>query len=130
MVMDRYGKDQKSEFKGCEAVGDFRKLLDMKTIDAVVIATPDHWHTIHCILAARAKKDIYCEKPLTHNIAEGRRIVEEVARGKIIFQTGSQQRREFNNYFRKAVELVRNGYIGKLKNIRIGVGTPNKTCDL
>jgi predicted dehydrogenase len=116
--------------KGCAEYVDFRELLDHKGLDAVVIATPDHWHAIPCVLAARAKKDIYCEKPLTHNIAEGRRIVSEVDKAKIVFQVGSQQRSEFKNHFRLAVELVRNGRIGKLKTIRIGVGDPNKPCDL
>lgn len=129
-VEERYGKDKKATFKGCTEYTDFRKLLEHKDLDAVVIATPDHWHAIPCILAARAGKDIYCEKPLTHNIAEGRRIVQEVDKGKIIFQVGSQQRSEFGNHFRLAVELVRNGRIGKLKTIRIGVGSPNKPCDL
>ncbi len=129
-VAEKYGKDKKAEFKGCTAYTDFRKLLEHKDLDAVVIGTPDHWHAIPCILAARAKKDIYCEKPLTHNIAEGRRIAQEVAKNKIVFQTGSQQRSEFNNYFRLAVELIRNGRIGQLKTIRIGVGGPNKPCDL
>jgi predicted dehydrogenase len=131
MVEERYGKQKKSgEYKGCEAVVDFRDILKRSDIDAVVIATPDHWHAMPCILAARAKKDIYCEKPLTHNIAEGRRIVEEVAKNQVIFQTGSQQRSEFGNRFRFAVELVRNDRIGKLKTIRIGVGGPSKPCDL
>src|SRR5262249_4348858 len=120
----------KGEYKGCEAYTDFRQLLDRKDIDAVVIATPDHWHAIPCILAARAGKDIYCEKPLTHNIAEGRRIVAEVAKAKVIFQTGSQQRSEFGNRFRLAVELVRNGRIGQVKTVRIGVGGPAVPCDL
>lgn len=130
MVQDRYSKDQKSEAKGCQAYIDFRELLDRKDIDAVVIATPDHWHTIPCILAARAKKDIYCEKPLTHNIAEGRRLVNEVKQADVIFQTGSQQRSEFGGRFRQAVEYVRNGRIGKIEKIRIGVGGPAVPCDL
>jgi len=126
----KYGKDKKAQAHFCTEYGDFRKLLEHKDLDAVVISTPDHWHAITCILAARAKKDIYCEKPLTHNIAEGRRIVQEADKSKIIFQTGSQQRTEFGNHFRLAVELVRNGRIGQLKTIRIGVGGPNKPCDL
>ncbi len=130
MVEMRYGKEKKSEFKGCLATNNFEDIIKRKDIDAVVIATPDHWHAIPCILAAREGKDIYCEKPLTHNIAEGRRIVTEVARAKIIFQTGSQQRSEFGNRFRLAVELVRNGRIGKIKTIRIGVGGPNVPCNL
>jgi predicted dehydrogenase len=95
-----------------------------------VIATPDHWHHIPCVLAARAGKHIYCEKPLTHNVAEGRQIVSEVKKAKVIFQTGSQQRSEFGGHFRKAVEYVWNGRIGTLKTIRIGVGGPSRPCDL
>ncbi len=130
MVRDRYSKDRKTDARGGQAYSDFRELLARKDIDAVVIATPDHWHTIPCILAARAKKDIYCEKPLTHDIAEGRRLVEEVGKSGVIFQTGSQQRSEFGGHFRKAVEFVRNGRIGKLEKIRIGVGGPAVPCDL
>jgi predicted dehydrogenase len=130
IVEERYGKEKRTDFKGCAAHNDFRKIIDDKSIDAVVIATPDHWHAIPCILAARAKKDIYCEKPLTHNIVEGRRIVAEAAKASVIFQTGSQQRSEFGARFRLAVELVRNGRIGKVKTVRIGVGAPNKPCDL
>jgi len=130
IVEERYGKDKKAGFKGCAAHTDFRKIIDDKNVDAVVISTPDHWHAIPCILAARAKKDIYCEKPLTHNIVEGRRIVQEVAKSGVIFQTGSQQRSEFAGRFRLAVELVRNGRVGKVKTVRIGVGGPARPCDL
>jgi len=129
-VEKKYTDGKKSTYKGCDAYADFRKIIDRKDIDAIVCATPDHWHAIVCLLAARARKDIYCEKPLTHNIAEGRRIVEAVAKNDVIFQTGSQQRTEFNNRFRLAVELVRNGRIGKVKTIRIGIGGPAKPCDL
>lgn len=129
-VDDRYSKDKKGEVKVCEAYSDFRKLLERKDIDAVVIATPDHWHAMPCILAARAKKHIYCEKPLTQNIAEGRQLVQEIEKAKIIFQVGRQQRSEFGNNFRRAVEAVRNGRIGKLKTINVGVGGPAKPCDL
>jgi predicted dehydrogenase len=130
MVERKYNEGKKADLKFCDAYRDFRKIIERKDIDAVVIATPDHWHAIPCILAAQAKKDIYCEKPLTHNIAEGRRIVEAVAKNNVVFQTGSQQRSEFGNHFRLAVELVRNGRVGKLKTIRIGVGGPAKPCDL
>lgn len=130
MVEDRYSKDKKTEYKGCKSYTDFRQLLDRPDIDAVVIATPDHWHTIPCILAARAKKDIYCEKPLTHTIAEGRQLVNEVQKAGVIFQTGSQQRSEFGGRFRQAVEYVRNGRIGKVEKIRIGVAGPAVPCDL
>ena len=131
MVEKRYAARIKSgEYKGVKGYGDFRDLLAHKGLDAVVIATPDHWHAIPAVLAARAGKHIYCEKPLTQNLADGRWIVTEVAKAKVIFQTGSQQRSEFGGHFRKAVEYVWNGRIGKLKTVRIGVGAPAKPCDL
>ena len=125
--------EQKSKGSGSTAAKeylDFRELIDAPGLDAVLIATPDHWHTIPCILAARAGKHIYCEKPLTHNIAEGRRLVSEVAKAGVIFQTGSQQRSEFGGNFRNAVEAIWNGRIGDIKRIRIGVGGPAVADDL
>ena len=110
--------------KQAQKFDDYRKLLDLKGLDAVVIATPDHWHALQAVHAARAGKHIYCEKPLTRTIGEGRKVVEEVAKAGIVFQTGSQQRSEFGGHFRNAVERVRNGLIGKLEVIRIGVGVP------
>ena len=131
LVSTRYAERTKSgEFRGVRQFGDFRDLLTMRGLDAVVIGTPDHWHAIPCILAARAGKHIYCEKPLTHNIAEGRTLVNEVAKAKVIFQTGSQQRSEFGGHFRKAVEIIWNGRIGEVKRVRIGVGLPAVPCDL
>jgi predicted dehydrogenase len=88
------------------------------------------WRALPCVLAARAGKHVYCEKPLTHSVAEGRRIVQEVARAGVVFQTGSQQRTEFGGHFRRAVELVRNGRVGRVKVVRIGVGGPPVPCDL
>jgi predicted dehydrogenase len=130
-VEKKYAEAGKSgTYKGCDVHGDFRELLARDDIDAVVIATPDHWHALGCVLAAQSKKDIYCEKPLTHTIAQGRKIVEEVRANKIVFQTGSQQRSEFGGKFRQAVEYVRNGRIGKLKTVRVGVGGPPTECDL
>jgi predicted dehydrogenase len=130
LVEAYYGKDRKGTSKGCAAYNDFRELLARKDIDAVVIATPDHWHAIPCVLAAAAGKDIYCEKPLTHTIAEGRAIVEAVKKHKVVFQTGSQQRSEFGGRFRVAAELIRNGRIGRVKLVRVGVGGPPRPCDL
>ena len=130
-VESRYADRKKSgSFQGCANYTDFRELLARKDIDAVVIATPDHAHAIPCLQAARAKKHIYCEKPLTHAIGEGRMIVKAVAEHGVVFQTGSQQRSEFDGRFRQAVELVRNGRIGSVKRIRIGVGGPPVACDL
>lgn len=131
MIAKKYAERTKSGlFQGVKQHADFRDLLADSSIDAVLIATPDHWHTIPCILAARAGKHIYCEKPLTHNIAEGRRIVDEVRKAGVVFQTGSQQRSEFSGRFRTAVEYIWNGRIGDLQRIRIGVGGPPKACDL
>ncbi len=130
-VEKKYAEAQKSgEFKGCQAYGDFRELLARTDIDAVLIATPDHWHALGCVLAAQAGKDIYCEKPLTHSVAQGRKIAEAVRDKKVVFQTGSQQRSEFGGKFRQAVEYVRNGRIGKLQTVRVGVGGPPVACDL
>ena len=117
-------------YTGCTAFVDFRELLARRDIDAVVIATPDHWHAIPSILAARARKDVYCEKPLSLTIAEGRAMVTAARDNNIVFQTGSQQRTEFGGNFRKAVEYVRSGRIGPVRTIRIGVGGPNRPCNL
>ena len=131
MVGKKYaGRTKSGSHAGVRSYGDFRQLLEHKGLDAVVISTPDHWHAIPCVLAARAGKHIYCEKPLTHNVAEGRAIVDAVKAAKVVFQTGSQQRSEFANRFRNAVELVWNGRIGRLLRVRIGVGDPAKPCDL
>ncbi len=130
-VEDHYAKlKNKDGYKGCKMFNDFRELLDLKEIDAVVIATPDHWHAIPCVLAARAGKHIYCEKPLTLTLAEGRKVVQEAKQHGVVFQTGSQQRCEFGGMFRKASEYIRNGRIGKVKTVRIGVGDPAIPCDL
>jgi predicted dehydrogenase len=95
-----------------EGYGDFRRILDRKDIDAVFVSTPDHWHAIPTILACQAGKDVYCEKPLTHTIEEGRRMVEAARKYKRVVQTGCQQRSA--PHFAKTVELIRGGYIGKV----------------
>lgn len=115
---------------GCKAYSDFRQLLDHPGLDAVVIATPDHWHAIPAVLASRAKKHVYCEKPLSHDVAEGRWMADEAKKAGVVFQTGSQQRSEFNNRFRAAVEMVWNGWVGPVKRIRCSVGVPARPCDL
>ncbi len=106
----------------------YRELLERKDIDGVVIATPDHWHAQITVDAAKAGKDIYCEKPLALTIAEGRAMVNAVRKYKRVLQTGSMQRSQYN--FRQAAELVLNGYIGQLKEINVSVGEPVKQCDL
>jgi predicted dehydrogenase len=131
VVEQHYAKNsKKGSYKGCDTYVDYRKLLQRDDLDAVVIMTPDHMHVHIALAAVKAQCDIYCEKPLTQNIAEGRLLVEAVKRNKRIFQTGSQQRSEYGNRFRTAVEMIWAGRIGEIKTIRIGVGGPPKPCDL
>ncbi len=91
---------------------DFRRLLEHKDIDAVIIATPDHWHAIPMFMACEAGKDVYVEKPLSHTLQEGRSMVEAAAKYNRVVQVGTQQRS--GEHFQKAVELVRGGKIGKV----------------
>jgi predicted dehydrogenase len=98
---------------------DFRELLKRDDVDAIINATPDHWHTLINIAAARARKDIYGQKPLTLCIDEGRHVIKAVRDNKVVFQTGSQQRSD--RRFRLACELVRNGRIGKLQEVHVWV---------
>jgi predicted dehydrogenase len=122
-----YAAERKANtYRGCAAYNDFRELLGRRDIDAVVIATPDHWHAIPAILACRARKDVYCEKPLSLTIFEARAMVRAATDNHIVFQTGSQQRTEFGGNFRRAVEYVRSGSIGRVRTVRVGVGTPNR----
>jgi myo-inositol 2-dehydrogenase/D-chiro-inositol 1-dehydrogenase len=105
-------------YKGCAIYGDFRELLARGDIDAVQIATPDHWHALPAIAAAQAGKDVFLQKPLTLTIREGRVLSDAVRRYSRVFQTGSQQRSDAR--FRQACELVRNGRIGKLQTVKVG----------
>jgi len=128
MVEDHYAKQSGSDYKGCAAYNDFREVLGRKDIDAVVIATPDHWHAVIATAAAAAGKDIYCEKPLTESIHQARAMVNAVRKHKRVFQTGSMQRS--SKEFRTACELVRNGRIGKVKSVEVYVGGPGVPCNL
>ena len=125
-------EDGKAKVKGAysdiHAYTDFRQLLDRKDIDAVVIAAPDHWHAILAVKAAEAGKDIYCEKPLALTIKEGRAMVNATRKHNRVFQTGSMQRSWPE--FRQTAELIRNGYIGEIKGIKVNVGPPPKRYDL
>ena len=111
--------DQTYDNTDCTVYDDFRELLARDDIDALTIAPPDHWHAIPCIAAANAKMDIYCEKPLTRTLEEGRHVVDAVKRNNIILQVGSMQRAD--NRMKQACELVRNGYLGKIKHINVGL---------
>jgi predicted dehydrogenase len=111
-VEERQGKGT------CAAMNDFREALARPDVDAVYIASPDHWHAAMTVAAARAGKHVYCQKPLTRTIAEGRAVVDAVRRHGIVFQHGTQQRHDERMLF--GCELVRNGYIGTLKHVKIG----------
>jgi predicted dehydrogenase len=127
---ESYSKKAKGSYKGCAGFNDFRELLARPDIDAVVIATPDHWHAIPVIEACKAGKDVYCEKPLTVSLLEAKTVVDAVRKHQRVFQTGSQQRTEFDGKFRTACEYVRNGRIGEVLTIHVGVGEPARPCDL
>lgn len=108
-------------YKGCATFGDYRDLVARDEIDAVCVVTPDHWHALPSIAAAKAGKDIFLQKPLTLTIREGRILSDTVRRYNRIFQVGSQQRSDAR--FHQACELVRNGRVGKLHTVKVGFGT-------
>jgi len=119
LVNDYYTKKTGKPYDGVKTYDDYRELLNNKDIDAVLISTPDHWHTIPAIHAVRAGKDVYMQKPASLTIAEGRMLSNEVHKSGRLLQIGSQQRSM--PQFKKACELVRNGRIGKLQTIIIGL---------
>lgn len=104
-----------------DSYSDYRKILDRKDIDAVMIATPDHWHTKIAIEAMHAGKDVYCEKPLTLTIAEGKLIENTVKETGRVFQVGTMQRSECSHRFLQAVAMVRAGRIGTVKKVTCGI---------
>ena len=122
-VCDVYGpfREKGIALAGSRAQGfqDFRRLLERKDVDAVIVATPDHWHALVTIAACEAGKDVYCEKPLSLAVAEGRRMVEVARRSQRVVQTGSQQRS--GAHYAQAVKLVQDGGIGEVHRIRAGM---------
>lgn len=127
-VDDFYARSPQYGSAGCRAYNDYEELLARNDIDAVCIATPDHWHAAIILDALRSGKDVYCEKPLTHDIDESISVMKEVAlRGRIL-QTGSMQRS--SPEFRIACELARNGAVGRIERIECSFGDPGRPCDL
>ena len=106
-------------YKGASAHNDFREILDRKDVDAVMVATPDHWHVLASVMAARAGKDVMCEKPLSVNVLEGRVLADTMAKHGRVFQTASENRSL--EVYHRMCELVRNGRVGKLHTIRVGL---------
>ena len=115
-------KLEQRQGKKPDSYSDYRRVLDRKDIDAVMIATPDHWHTKIAIEAMLAGKDVYCEKPLTLTIAEGKLIEQVVERTGRTFQVGTMQRTESGHRFLQAIALVRAGRIGTVKKVTCGIG--------
>ncbi len=120
-IEDHYSKRKGNggTYKGCDTYSDFRKMIARKDIDAVFIASPEYWHGLHGAMSAEAGKDIYAEKALTLTYAEGKALIKKVRRYGRVFQVGLQQRSSRN--FRFACELARNGYLGRLHTVKVGV---------
>ena len=129
-VNDFYTRKTKKPFDGCKTYVDYREILKRKDVDAVCIATPDHWHALPLIHACIAGKDVYCEKPLTLTIAEAILCIQAARKYKRIVQTGSQQRSGVFGPFREAVQFIRSGRLGKISKVTVGVGGPGIPCNL
>ena len=127
LVDSRYAaRSASGSYKGCAACGDFREIVARDDIDAVTVCTPDHWHALPAIAAARAGKDVFVQKALTRTIPEGRVLIDAVRRCGRILQVGSQQRSDAR--FRFACELVRTGRIGRVHTVKVGLpGDPSTT---
>lgn len=126
--VNKHYAEHEDKQNACTGYSDFRELLARDDIDAVIVVTPDHWHIPISIAAAKAGKDIYCEKPLTHTVAESVAIMKTVHETGVILQTGSQQRS--SREFRVACELVQNGVIGDITKVLTSFGDPGRWCDL
>jgi hypothetical protein len=121
VLADNVEKVEKHQGKKPDAYKDYRKILDRKDIDAVMIATPDHWHTKIAVEAMLAGKDVYCEKPLTLTIDEGKLIEKIVKKTGRVFQVGTMQRTEIDQRFLKAIALIKDGRIGTVKKVICGI---------
>ena len=126
LVEQKYAARKKDGiYKGCAVYGDYREVVARRDIDAVMVCTPDHWHVLPAIAAAKAGKDIFVQKPLSLTIEEGRVLSDTVRRYGRVLQVGSQQRSD--SRCRLACELVRNGRIGKLHTVKVGTGADPAT---
>jgi predicted dehydrogenase len=113
-------KTASGTYKGCDAYNEYERVIERKDIDAVMVVTPDHWHTMISLAAMKSGKDVYVQKPMTLTIHEGRLMSDANRQYGAILQVGSQQRSE--RAFRKACEIVRNGWIGKVHTIYTDLG--------
>lgn len=127
-IEKKYADLERKTWGDVKTYVDMHEVIGRKDIDAVFIATPDHWHAIPLIASVKAGKDVYCEKPLTLTIGEAKACIDAVRKHNRVMQTGSQQRS--SKEFRQAVNYVRSGRIGKLKQVLVDVGTSSKPCDL
>jgi predicted dehydrogenase len=126
LVNGEYTKQTGKPYDGVAGYAEYQAMIANRDIDAVVISTPDHWHALIAIAAVEAGKDVYLQKPASLTIAEGRALSNAVHRSGRIFQIGSQQRSWTGGQFRKACELVRNGRIGEIKTVEVGLpGDPS-----
>ncbi len=115
-------KPDKGTYRSCDAYNDLRELLAREDIDAVLIGSPNHWHAPMAIMAAKAGKDVYCEKPTAITLRESQILAETVRRYGRVYQAGTQQRSEYGGKFRRACELVRSKRIGELKEVYANIG--------
>ena len=119
-VTEKYAKDTAGgTYKGCEECADMQQIIARPDIDAVLIATPDHWHSLAAVWAANAGKHIYCEKPAASSIPESRAMADAVRRAGVVCQIGSQQRS--SGEFQRTIDLARNGFLGKIMRVQVGL---------
>ena len=121
LIEDRYAEKFQGTYKGCDDYNDFREIIARDDIDAVMVATPDHWHVIPSVMAAEAGKDVMCEKPLSLTVLEGRILSDAIKKNNRVFQTATENRSDVN--YHRMMELVRNGRIGKVHTIRVDLPT-------
>lgn len=119
LIEERYSEVYGTDYKGCDEYGDFRDVIARDDIDAIMNATPDHWHVLPSILAAQSGKDVMCEKPISVTVNEGRALADAMKKYNRIFMTATENRSDVN--YLRMCELVRNGRIGKLKEIQVGL---------